>query len=336
MNTTLYVILGPTAVGKTELSLNLAAQVGSPCIISADSRQMYRDLPVCTAAPTPSQMARVPHRFVGTLGLEDRYSAAQFERDVLTLIPQLIDLDSPEPQGIVMSGGSMMYIDAIIKGIDDMPDADPQIRDTLKQRLAAEGLDPLVSQLQQLDPLYCSKADLHNTQRVVHALEMCLTTGKPFSSFHTGEAKPRPFNISLIGLMRDRAELDVRIEQRVDQMFADGLVAETQRVYTRYQETVECQFRDVIRNPGPTQAQPIPNLTPVSLNTVGLKEMLLHFAGIYTLEQARERIIHNTRVYSKKQLTWFKRNEAIRWVHPNDFNDILLSKHSNLTNFKYI
>lgn len=326
---TLYTLIGPTAVGKTELSLQLAEAIGSPYIISADSRQMFRDLPICTAAPTAEQMSRVPHRYVGTLGLEDAYSAAQFERDVMADIEAMkksLSCITPDSQSLLVCGGSMFYIDALIRGIDDMPDADPAIRESLKERLALEGLTSLVEQLQDLDPAYCERADLNNTQRVVHALEMCLTTGKPFSSFHTGQPKKRPFDIVQIGLMRERDELDRRIVKRVDQMFEDGLMAEAEAVFTRYESSIVTQFRDVVRNPGPTQAQPIPNLTPVALNTVGLKEMLLYFTGIYSLEQARERIIHNTRIYSKKQLTWFRRNTAIKWHNADENYDILLSK----------
>lgn len=320
----LYTLIGPTAVGKTELSLQLAQAIGSPYIISADSRQMFRDLPICTAAPTAQQQARVPHRYVATLGLEDSYSAAQFERDVMSEVNDMLAHPDTAPESILVCGGSMFYIDALIRGIDDMPDADPAIRQALKDRLAAEGLASLVEQLQTLDPAYCHHADLNNTQRVVHALEMCLTTGKPFSSFHTGKPKQRPFEVVQIGLTRERNELDQRIVMRVDQMFQDGLMAEAEAVFAGYKESIVTQFRDVVRNPGPTQAQPIPNLSPVSLNTVGLKEMLLHLSGIYSLEQARERIIHNTRIYSKKQLTWFRRNEAIKWYNPNEVRDILL------------
>lgn len=319
---TFYIIIGPTAVGKTELSLQLAQKVSSPYIISADSRQMFRDLPICTAAPTATQQARVPHRYVGTLGLEDSYSAAQFERDVMADVKEL----TQSRTSLLVCGGSMFYIDALIRGIDDMPDADPEIRQNLKERLAAEGLTQLVEQLRTLDPKYCERADLNNTQRVVHALEMCLTTGRPFSSFHTGQPKQRPFDIVQIGLTRERDDLDRRIVQRVDHMFNDGLLAEAEAVFARYEEKVVTQFRNVVRNPGPTQAQPIPNLSPVSLNTVGLKELLLYFSGIYSLDQARERIIHNTRIYSKKQLTWFRRNTGIKWYKPDEIDDILLSQ----------
>lgn len=328
---TIYFLIGPTAVGKTELSLQLAQAIGSPYIISADSRQMFRDLPICTAAPTAAQQSRVPHQYVGTLGLEDSYSAAQFERDVMNDVNHLMSHTDSASQSLLVCGGSMFYIDALVRGIDDMPDADPAIRLTLKERLASEGLSSLVEQLRSLDPVFCQKADLNNTQRVVHALEMCLTTGRPFSSFHTGQPKQRPFDIVQLGLTRDREILDQRIVIRVDQMFKDGLMAEAETVFARYEETIVTQFRDVVRNPGPTQAQPIPNLSPVSLNTVGLKEMLLHLSGIYSLEQARERIIHNTRIYSKKQLTWFRRKQGIKWYNPDEIDDILLLTMGNQT-----
>lgn len=304
---TLFIILGPTAVGKTELSLQLAEQFGCP-IISCDSRQIYRDLPICTAAPTAAELSRVHHYFIGTHGLEDPFSAAQFETDALNVLTK----ECPMPK-VAMTGGSMMYIDAIVKGIDDMPQADPEIRLRLRQQVEEEGLAPLLIQLKELDPEYYASVDQKNPMRVIHGLEMCLTTGKPFSSFRTGKTKERPFKIVQIGLKRERADLYKRIDLRVDKMFEQGLVEETRRIYERYQETVDLQFAQVIRNPSPTQAQPIPNLFPTALNTVGLKEMLLHFTGVYSLEQARERICHNTHVYSKKQMTWFQRNDNILW-----------------------
>lgn len=312
---TLISLLGPTAVGKTELSLQLAERLGCP-IISADSRQKYYDLPICTAAPTAEQLSRVPHLFVGTHGLEESYSAAQFERDVLAYMAE-------HPLSAqLMTGGSMMYLDAVARGIDDMPQADPAIRAQLKAQLEAEGLSPLLEQLERLDPVYAATVDRKNPQRVLHGLEMCLTTSKPFSSFLTGQPKERPFRLLEIGLRRERAELYARIDQRVDQMFAQGLMAETEKVYLRYAATLHTQLAGVVRNPGPTEAQPIPNLYPEALNTVGLKEMLLYYEGIYTLAQARERICHNTHIYSKKQMTWFKRNPAIHWFDASEADKV--------------
>ena len=312
---TVFVLLGPTAVGKTALSLQIAEMLGVP-IINCDSRQIYREIPVCTAAPTVEEQARVQHFFVGTHSLEDAYSAAQYETDVMRLFASC-------PGDYLLSGGSMMYIDAVTKGIDDMPQADPAIRERLRRQYEAEGLQPLLLQLEQLDPAYYASVDRQNPQRVIHGLEMCLTTGQPFSTFHTGRSKERPFNIIKIGLRRDREELYRRIDLRVEQMFEQGIVDEARRVYLRYQSSVDEQFSSVVRNPGPTQKQPIPNLIPPALNTVGLKELLLYFTGVYSLDRAKERISHNSKVYSKKQMTWFQRDQEIHWFHPDDADKIL-------------
>lgn len=289
---TLLVILGPTGVGKTELSLQIAEHFGSP-IISADSRQIYRDIPICTAAATPAQQARVRHYFVGTHALDEKFSAAQFEIETMALLERLFtELDT-----VVMTGGSMMYIDAVVKGIDDMPDVDPYIRASVREQYEISGLEPLLAQLRLLDPDYYARVDKRNTQRVIHGVEMCLSTGRPFSSFHTGSRKERPFRIVQIGLQRDRQELYGRIDKRVQQMLDDGLEAEARRVF------------------------PMRHLN--SLNTVGMKEMFMYFEGQYTLEQAQERICHNTHIYSKKQMTWFKRDKEIHWFDPSQTNEIL-------------
>lgn len=289
---TLLVILGPTGVGKTELSLQIAEHFGSP-IISADSRQIYRDIPICTAAATPAQQARVRHYFVGTHALDEKFSAAQFEIETMALLERLFtELDT-----VVMTGGSMMYIDAVVKGIDDMPDVDPYIRASVREQYEKSGLEPLLAQLRLLDPDYYARVDKRNTQRVIHGVEMCLSTGRPFSSFHTGARKERPFRIVQIGLQRERQELYGRIDKRVQQMLDDGLEAEARRVF------------------------PMRHLN--SLNTVGMKEMFMYFEGQYTLEQAQERICHNTHIYSKKQMTWFKRDKEIHWFDPSQTNEIL-------------
>ncbi len=289
---TLLVILGPTGVGKTELSLQIAEHFGSP-IISADSRQIYRDIPICTAAATPAQQARVRHYFVGTHALDEKFSAAQFEIETMSLLERLFtELDT-----VVMTGGSMMYIDAVVKGIDDMPDVDPYIRASVREQYEISGLEPLLAQLCLLDPDYYARVDKRNTQRVIHGVEMCLSTGRPFSSFHTGARKERPFRIVQIGLQRERQELYGRIDKRVQQMLDDGLEAEARRVF------------------------PMRHLN--SLNTVGMKEMFMYFEGQYTLEQAQERICHNTHIYSKKQMTWFKRDKEIHWFDPSQTNEIL-------------
>jgi tRNA dimethylallyltransferase len=288
----LIVLLGPTGVGKTALSLGIAERYGAP-IISADSRQIYRDIPIATAAATPEQRARVPHYFVGTHGLEETFSAAQFEEEVLTLLDHLFETHDV----VVMAGGSMMYIDAVVKGIDEMPNVDPVVRRQVFADYEAHGLEAMRAQLRLLDPDYYARVDLRNPKRVLHGIEMCLTTGRPFSSFHTGNRKERPFHIIQVGLTRPREELYARIDARVREMLSDGLLDEARRVY--------------------------PQRALNSLNTVGLKEMFLYLEGQYTLEQAEERICHNTHIYSKKQMTWFKRDPDVTWFHPDDADAVM-------------
>ncbi len=284
---TLLVILGPTGVGKTELSLQIAEQFGS-CIISADSRQFYRDIPIGTAAPTPEQLARVKHYFVGTLGLEDYYSAAQYETDTLQLLAQLFE----QQDVVVMSGGSMMYIDAVCNGIDDIPTVTDETRQMVRSRYEAEGLESLVSELRLLDPAYYECVDRKNTARVLHALEICYQTGHTFTSFRTGKKKLRPFNIIKVGLNRPRPELFDRINHRVSAMMDEGLLDEVQRV--------------------------LPFRNCNSLNTVGYKELFNYLDGDWDLDFALDRMRKNTRVYAKKQLTWFKRDESVCWFHPEE------------------
>lgn len=283
----LLVLLGPTAVGKTELSLRLAEKLGSS-IISSDSRQLYRDLPIGTAAPTAEEQARVKHYMVGTLGLEDYYSASQFETDVLALLSILYK----EREAVVMSGGSMMYIDAVVKGIDDIPTVLPEIREALWREYAEHGLQPLLDELRKADPKHYDEVDKQNYKRVIHAVEICRQTGKPYSSFRTNQRKQRPFQILQIGLQRDREELYERINLRVDKMMEAGLLDEARRVY------------------------PFRHLN--SLNTVGYKELFRYFDGEWTLAEAVEKIKRNSRVYARKQMTWFKRNPDIVWFHPDD------------------
>lgn len=287
MQKTLIVLLGPTGVGKTDLSLSVAERYNSP-VVNADSRQIYRDIPICTAAPTADQLARVPHYFVGTHALDEAFSAAQFETEAIDLLGRLF----ARQDVVVMSGGSMLYIDAVVKGIDDMPDVDPEVRRAVRAQWEAEGLEAMQAQLKLLDPDYYARIDLRNPKRVVHAVEMCLSTGRPFSSFHTGRRKPRPFRIVQIGLWRERSELYGRIDARVEQMLHDGLEAEARRV--------------------------LPMRACNSLNTVGMKEMFLYLDGTWTLDRAVERICHNTHQYSKKQMTWFQRDPSITWFHPDD------------------
>lgn len=289
---TLVILLGPTAVGKTELSLRLADCFHSP-ILSCDSRQLYRDLPIGTAAPTAAQLARVPHYFIGTLGLEDYYSAAQYEQDALAVLAQEFQTHDT----LVMTGGSMMYIDAVCEGIDDIPTVDDETRNLLKQRYAAEGLEPLQKELRLLDPEYYAACDIRNTKRVIHALEICYMTGRTYTSFRVRAKKQRPFRILKVGLCRERADLFDRINCRVTQMADQGLVEEARRV--------------------------LPFRHCNSLNTVGYKEIFQYLDGEWSLDFALEKIRRNTRVYAKKQMTWFKKDEATRWFHPNDEAGIL-------------
>lgn len=289
---TLFVLLGPTAVGKTELSLKIAEALGSP-ILNADSRQLYRDIPIGTAAPTAEQMQRVRHYFVGTLGLEEYYSAAAYEQQVMELLPTLFG----KTPGVLLSGGSMLYIDAVCRGIDDIPTVEEETRTLLRQRLAEEGLGRLCAELRLLDPEYYRKADLHNTQRIVHALEICYQTGRPYSSFLSQQTKQRPFRIIKIGLQRPREELFSRINQRTLKMLENGFEQEARRVY------------------------PLRHLN--SLNTVGYKEMFRYISGEWSLPQAIEKIQRNTRVYAKKQMTWFQRDADINWFRPDEEKEIL-------------
>jgi len=282
----LVVLIGPTGVGKTELSLELAKRLNSP-IISCDSRQLYKGLTIGTAAPTSAQLQQVKHYFIGTLNLTDYYSASQFEEDALKLISEL----HQSHDTLLMTGGSMLYIDAICKGIDEIPTIDENLRKDLFELYEKEGLDSIRNQLKILDPVFYHQVDLKNYKRVIHALEVCLMTGKPYSSLRTGINKKRPFNIIKIGLKRDRQELYERINQRVDKMMEDGLLEEARNVY------------------------PFKYLN--SLNTVGYKELFQYFDGNCSLDFAIEKIKQNTRIYSRKQMTWFKKDEEIRWFHPD-------------------
>lgn len=283
----LIILVGPTGVGKTELSLRLAEHFGSP-IISADSRQLYKDLPIGTAAPTAAQLARVPHHLIGTLALTDYYSASNFEEEVLALVPKLHQTH----QTVIMTGGSMMYIDAVANGIDYIPLVSPEVRTAIYQQFEAEGLAPILAELKTADPIHYDEVDRSNYKRVIHAVEICRTTGKPYSSFRTNTRKERPFRIIKIGLTRDREELCNRINSRVDEMMAEGFLDEARRVF------------------------PYRHLN--SLNTVGYKELFNYLDGTWTLDFAIEKIKRNTRVYARKQMTWFKRDTDIRWFCPDD------------------
>lgn len=273
------------------MCLDIAQHFGIP-VINADSRQIYKELKIGTASPTIEQMRRVPHYFVGSLSLHDYYSASLFEQQVL----EILQREFERSDYALLTGGSMMYIDAVCNGIDDIPTVDDATRELLKSRLSSEGLEPLVEELRRLDPEYYEIVDKQNPRRVVHGLEICLMTGKTYTSFRKREKKERPFRIVKIGLNRDREELYNRINQRVDQMMTDGLLDEAQRLY------------------------PMRHMN--ALNTVGYKEMFAYIDGTWTLEEAVERIKGNTRRYARKQLTWYKKDEQIRWFHPDEIEQI--------------
>ena len=289
---TLIVITGPTAVGKTALCLDIAQHFGIP-IINADSRQIYKELKIGTASPTSEQLQLVPHYFVGSLSLTDYYSASLFEQQVL----EILSRQFRSHDFALMAGGSMMYIDAVCDGIDDIPTVDDVTRETLKRRLAQEGLEALVEQLKELDPEYYEIVDRQNPRRVVHGLEICLMTGRTYTSFRKREKKERPFRIVKIGLNRPREELYDRINQRVDQMMQQGLLEEAKALYPMRQMN--------------------------ALNTVGYKELFDYLDGRWPLEEAVERIKGNTRRYARKQLTWYKKDPQIRWFHPDDKEQII-------------
>lgn len=287
---TLVVITGPTAVGKTALTIELAQHYGIP-IINADSRQIYRELKIGTAAPTDEQLQQAPHLFVGTKSIDDYYNASMYEQEVLSYIKE-----SSSPIEL-LSGGSMMYIDAVCNGIDDIPTVRDDIREEMKRRYAEEGLEALCEELRQLDPEHYAIVDRQNYRRVIHALEICHQTGKTYTSFRTQQKKERPFQIVKIGLNREREELYNRINRRVDQMMNDGLLEEVKSLVNKRETN--------------------------ALNTVGYKELFDYLDGRWPLDEAVERIKGNTRRYARKQLTWYKRDEDMHWFHPDNIQEIL-------------
>ena len=289
---TLIVITGPTAVGKTQLCLDIARHFDIP-IINADSRQIYKELSIGTAKPSAEEQQLVKHYFVGTLSLQDYYSASLFETQVMDLLSTLFKTSDYA----LMAGGSMMYIDAVCDGIDDIPTIDDKTRATMKQRLADEGLPKLCEELQRLDPEYYEIVDRQNPKRVVHALEICTMTGRTYTSFRQRNKKQRPFRIVKIGLNREREELYKRINARVDMMMQQGLLKEAEALYPMRDQN--------------------------ALNTVGYKELFDYFDGRWPLDEAVERIKGNTRRYARKQLTWYKKDPQIRWFHPDQKKEII-------------
>lgn len=288
----LVVLIGPTAVGKTEVSFDIADHLGCP-IISADSRQMYAGMVIGTAMPTKEELSTHKHYFVGQLQPGDYYSAARYEQEVLSLLEK----EFPHHPNMLMSGGSMLYIDSVCKGIDDIPTVDDDTRNMIKEKYECEGLEKLCDELKLLDPEYYRIADIKNPKRVMHALEICYMTGRTYTSFRTREEKKRPFNIIKIGLQRDREELYERINRRVDIMMEQGLLDEVKQFY---------HLRD--HN---------------SLNTVGYKELFKVLDGEWDIAFAVEKIKQNTRIYSRKQTTWYRRDEEIAWFHPDNRKEIL-------------
>lgn len=290
---TLLLILGPTGVGKTELALRVAEHLGCP-ILSCDSRQVYRDIPIGTAAPTAEEQARVKHYFIATRELEDDYNAGQYERDALALMEELF----ARHEILVMTGGSMLYADAVCNGLDDLPSVPKEIREEVQRHYQTQGLEWLQREVQRLDPVYWEDVDRNNPARLAHCVELCMTTGEAYSSMlrlkASGERlkKERPFRIVKTALDRPRAELYARIDERVKVMMADGLLDEAKAVYGKRHLN--------------------------SLQTVGYKELFAYMDGEYDLERAIELIQQNTRHYAKRQLTWFRRDKSIYWLNAKD------------------
>lgn len=286
----LIVITGPTGVGKTKLCLDIAKHYSCE-IINCDSRQIFKEIPIGTAAPTVAQQQLVRHHFVGTLALDEYFSASMYEEQVCKLI------EESRSENYILSGGSMMYIDAVCNGIDQLPTVRDDIRELMKKRLECEGLDVLVKELQELDPEHWEVVDKKNPRRILHALEICHQTSLPYSSFLKKEKNKRPFEVIKIGLIRPREELYERINDRVLAMIEEGMVAEAQKVY--------------------------PMRHYNSLNTVGYKELFEYIDGNISLDEAITKIQSNTRKYMRKQVTWFKRDQDIKWFNPSETKEII-------------
>lgn len=292
MKNYLVVILGPTAVGKTTTAIQLALDLHAE-IISADSRQFYRELKIGTAAPSDDELKAVKHNFVGHLSMKDYYNVSSFETDVLDFLSSYFT----QHRAAVMVGGSGLYIDAVCKGIDALPDPDEGLRERLRLELESEGLDAMKQKLRELDPLYFAEVDLNNPNRILRALEVCMTTGQPFSSLRKNSPKNREFEIIKIGLNRPRPELVEIIHHRVGRMMEAGLLEEVRSL--------------------------VPAKALNALNTVGYKELFQYLDGEWTLEMAVEKIKTNTRRYAKRQLTWFNKDPEIRWFHPDDYAGVM-------------
>jgi tRNA dimethylallyltransferase len=286
-------IIGPTAVGKTSVAIELAQHFNTH-IISADSRQFYRELSIGTAKPTPEELAAAPHHFVNNLSIAKDYNASDFEKEVLALLPNLFKNN----RRVLMCGGSGMYVDAVNNGFDrGVPTADQKLRKELKHKLESEGIESLQKQLKTLDPVFYKQVDLQNSKRLLRAIEVCLISGKPYSEIRKGEKRERPFSTLKIGLNRDRQELYERINRRVDLMVEQGLLDEVKAV---------SDFKD--KN---------------ALKTVGYREFFDYLDGSLTFEEAIEKVKVNSRRYAKRQLTWFKRDSEIKWFAPSEIDSII-------------
>ena len=288
----LVVLLGPTGVGKTDLCIEIAKALNTS-VVSCDSRQIYKEMRIGTAVPLPEQLAAVPHFFIQSRSVTEPYDAWQFEHDAIDRIEQLF---AEGYDSVVMCGGSMMYIDAVCNGIDDIPSIPAEVRNELMQLYNEKGLEPIQQELLRLDPVFYSQVDLNNTQRVIHAVEVCRVAGVPYSELRKQKRKKRSFEIVKIGLNREREELYSRIDARVDIMVQEGLVEEARGLY---------EMRDLN-----------------ALNTVGYRELFSHFRGDIDLDEAIRLIKRNSRHYARKQLTWFKRDASINWFHPDDKDSI--------------
>lgn len=289
---TLLVVTGPTAVGKTSLTLHLARSLETE-ILSADSRQFYREMRIGTARPGEEELQLVPHHFIGHISVHDEYNVSRFESDALNLLDQLFK----NHQLVIMTGGSGLYINAVCHGIDDLPDPHDTLREELKTMYSQEGIESLRSQLRLLDPVYYGKVDIANPKRLLRALEVCISTGRPFSELRKNESKPRDFEIIKIGLTRDKEELNRRINDRVDRMMEDGLLEEVE------------------------QLLPFQHLN--ALNTVGYKEFFPYFSGEIPLDMAITNVKTHSRRYAKRQMTWFRKDKSIRWFHPDQVAEIV-------------
>ena len=292
MNKYLIVLTGPTGIGKTSIGINIANHFNTE-IVSSDSRQIFKELTIGTAVPTKNEISTIKHHFIQSLSIKDDYNASKYENDALDIINSLFK----KYNLILLVGGSMMYIDAVCNGIDVMPDSDPEIRNSLKEKLEKEGLESLRFQLKKLDPEYYYNVDLKNPNRIIHALEISIMTGKPYSTFRSNQKKDRPFSMIKIGLNCDREVLHKRINSRVDQMIISGLEDEAQSFYK------------------------LKHLN--SLNTVGYREFFSYFDNNITREKAIELIKRNSRRYARKQLTWFRRDKEMNWFNPEQTNEII-------------